>query len=261
MDIRSFIQTSSASSAAANATLRLQTEGAGNERLQAGAVTFIGKVAAVLRSVFHVTSPAERQATQAFVAAVRQDYGSSGAEALKRLNITADKPLQVRQVRELAQTLQANQASDELKPFRTLGESHIVDQANDIWRWDRFTDLRRVVSHSLADLSQEAEAIVEAAVNRGVSNANGRPELAFMTAVAAGDADRLWNLPGVRQEFERRLDITGVLPDSPIPVRDHIVRRANDPDDGSVAAATVLADMFRDRRDALQAAGIRAAGY
>jgi hypothetical protein len=102
---------------------------------------------------------------------------------------------------------------------------------------------------------------VDAAVNRGVQDSKGQPALAFFTAIATGDADRLWNLPGVREEFERRLDITGVLPDAPIPVRDHIIRRSNDPDDGSVTAATVLADMFRDRRDALQAVGIKASGY
>lgn len=261
MDTKLFLQTSASTQAGLNASLRLYAQSAEGERLQAGAVTAYGRLAAAVRSLLHITSPGERRAAQAFVSAIRREYGSSGTEALRRLHISDDKPLKIRQVRELAQSLDQNHASDELKPFRSLGESHVVDQANDIWRWDRFTDLRRVITHSIADLAQEADSIVDAAVSRGVHDAQGQPELAFITAIAAGDADRLWSLPGVREEFERRLDITGVLPDVPIPVRDHIVRRASDPDDGSVSAATVLADMFRDRRDALAAAGIKGSGY
>lgn len=261
MDAKLFLQTSLSTQTDLNASLRLHGRAAGDERLQAGPATAYGRIAAALRSVLHITSPAERRAAQSFVEAIRREYGSSGTEALRRMHISDNKPLKVRQVRDLAQSLQLNHVSEELKPFRSLGASHIIDQGNDIWRWDRFTDLRRVITHSLADLSREAEAIVDAAVNRGVQDAKGQPALAFFTAIAAGDADRLWNLPGVREEFERRLDITGVLPEAPIPVRDHIIRRSNDPDDASVTAATVLADMFRDRRDALQVVGIKASGY
>lgn len=261
MDANVFLQTSAAAQAGLNASLRMQGSGGSEQRLQAGPVTVFGRIAATIRSILHITSAAERRAAQAFVDAIRREYGSSGTEALRRLHVSEEKPLTVRQVRELAQSLQQNHVSEELRPFRSLGKSHIIDQGNDIWRWDHFTDLRRVITHSISELSVEANEIVDAAVSRNVKDAQEEPTLAFFTAIASCDADRLWNLPGVREEFERRLDITGVLPDAPTPVRDHIIRRSSDPDDGSVSAATVLADMFRDRRDALRARGIRPPGW
>jgi len=109
MDIRAFIQTAVSVNATDNASLRLQPSG-GQEQLPVGPSTFIGKVAAVLRSIFNITSDSERQAMQVFISAIRQDYGSSGLEALKQLDVREDKPLQLNQVRQLSQRLQSNHA-------------------------------------------------------------------------------------------------------------------------------------------------------
>jgi hypothetical protein len=256
MDIRSFFQTASTANAADSATVRLHHSG-NSEQLQAGPVTFLGKVAAQLRSVFNITSDSERQATQAFISAIRKDYGSSGLEALKQLNVSEDKPLKLRQVKELSQRLQNNHASEELRPYRTLGQSHIVDAANEVWRWDRFTDLRRVMTHVVSDLTEEAESMVRGANQKGSQRLNESPELAFIKAIAQSNPDQLWALPGVREEFERRLDITGEIADTPIPVRSHIVRRSNESDDAMAGASTVLTDMFRDRMDFLAAQGVK----
>lgn len=256
MDIRAFIQTAASATAADTATLRLKQSG-GQEQLQAGPVSFIGKLAAVVRSILNITSDSERQATQAFISAIRQDYGSSGLEALKQLDVREDKPLQLRQVRQLSQRLETNHASEELRPFRTLGGNHIVDAANEIWRWDRFTDLRRVISHSVADLSKEAASLVQGAHERGGQRLQASADLAFMTAIAQSNPDQLWALPGVREEFERRLDITGELPDVPTPVRSNIVRRHNESNDAMAGVATVLNDMFRDRVQRLTEQGVK----
>jgi hypothetical protein len=109
MDIRAFIQTAVSVNATDNASLRLQPSG-GQEQLPVGPSTFIGKVAAVLRSIFNITSDSERQAMKVFISAIRQDYGSSGLEALKQLDVREDKPLQLNQVRQLSQRLQSNNA-------------------------------------------------------------------------------------------------------------------------------------------------------
>jgi hypothetical protein len=256
MDIRSYIQTAVSAHATDTATLRLHQQG-GSETLQAGPVTFMGKVAAVFRSLLNITSDSERQATQAFISAIRKDYGSSGLEALKQMDVREDKPLQLRQVRELKQRLANNHASEELRPYRTLGQSHIVDASNEIWRWDRFTDLRRVLSHSVSDLMDEATPMVRGASERGGQNVQASPELAFVKAIAAGNPDQLWALPGVREEFERRLDITGEIENTPIPLRANIVRRSNEGNDAMAGVATVLNDMFRDRVQYLKDQGVK----
>ena len=256
MDIRAFFQTAGSAHATDNATLRLQ-QSSGQGQLQAGPVTFMGKVATVLRSIFNITSDSERQATQAFISAIRQDYGSSGLEALKQFDIRDDKPLQLRQVRQLSQRLERNHESEELRPYRNLGESHIVDAENDIWRWDRFTDLRRVITHSVVDLREEAESVVRGAQERGGQAVKASPELAFISAIAQSNPDQLWALPGVREEFERRLDITGEIADTPVPIRAHIVRRSNEGNEAMAGAATVLNDMFRDRVQYLTDHGVK----
>jgi hypothetical protein len=109
MDVRAFIQTAVSVNATDNASLRLQPSG-DQEQLPVAPSTFIGKVAAVLRSIFNITSDSERQAMQIFISAIRQDYGSSGLEALKQLDVHEDKPLQLNQVRQLSQRLQSNHA-------------------------------------------------------------------------------------------------------------------------------------------------------
>jgi hypothetical protein len=150
-----------------------------------------------------------------------------------------------------------NHASEELRPYRSLGQSHVVDPANDIWRWDRFTDLRRVLSHCVSDLMDEATPMVRGASERGGQNVQASPELAFVKAIAAGNPDQLWALPGVREEFERRLDITGEIENTPIPLRSNIVRRSNEGNDAMAGVATVLNDMFRDRVQYLKDQGVK----
>jgi hypothetical protein len=101
LDAKLFLQTSVSTQAGLNTSLRLHGRAGGDERLQVGPVTAYGRIAAALRSVLHITSPEERRAAQSFVEAIRREYGSSGTEALRRMHISEDKPLKLRQVRDM----------------------------------------------------------------------------------------------------------------------------------------------------------------
>ena len=182
--------------------------GAATEELSLEGTSPLGRFCAAVKNVFTGPSESESRAVQAFIQAIRQEYGSEGAFALKRMGIDEYKPIHSFQVQNIAKTLDANRTNPELNRYREIPPvPHPLLAENGIDRGSQEAPLFRLIHAAMALYSGHASMLLDDLSAQRHNTPQRKLALAVAVAVMSDNPHKLMAIAAFKAQYQKRLDL------------------------------------------------------
>jgi hypothetical protein len=182
--------------------------GAASEELSLEGTSSVGRFFAAVKNVFLGPSESESRAVQAFIQAIRQEYGSEGAVALKRLGVDDCKPIHSFQVQNLAKTLDVNRSNPALNQYREIPPVHpgLLGKKG-IDHGSEETPLCRSIKSAMALHSGPASMLLDDLSTDRHNTPRRKLALAVAVAVMSDKPHKLMAIAEFKAQYQKRLNL------------------------------------------------------